>query len=441
MKRAYKYLMKSVILAYFLLPISLMAQDVINKEKLKSLMSEFNVPAVGIGIIDDDQINVTVYGEIKQGLSAPENTIFSVASLTKPVFTMFVLKLVEEGKLDLNEPLYKYWVDPEIENHPYTRKLNTRHILSHQSGFSNWRRLNKDGKLAFNFEPGTDYQYSGEGFEYLRIALELKFKQTITEMVDTYLFSPIEMTSSRLHWDEKMNNASFAFWHDAKGRLMEPSRPQIRNVGAASTMMTTVKDFCKLGQYTMIKANSSDNLYHEMRSTSALIKKDYGKGLGWEVVTNLPNGEYALTHTGWSSGVKTMALLLPESKRGLIVFTNGDNGYQIYTTLMKDVFDVGHLVLKKMAGISDRELIALTASDVEKYAGRFLDSYGRILVVNPIENGIEVAGDGVPTNTLYPISKDIFVLKDFDVNFEFSSTDAFKIIVDGKVDCTAKRIK
>ena len=441
MKRTYKHLVKIVILTGFLFPFSIMAQALLNKEKVKSLMTEYNVPAVGVGIIEDNEIKVTVFGELKQGLPAPENTIFSVASLTKPVFTMFVLKLVEEGELHLNEPLSKYWVDPEIKNHPYSRKLNTRHILSHQSGFSNWRRQNKDGKLAFNFEPGTGYQYSGEGFEYLRIALESKFKRPITEMIDAYLFSPIKMKASRLHWDEEMEGAPFAFWHDANGRLMEPSQPQIRNIGAASSLITTVEDFCKLSQYTMKKANSSDSLYHEMSSIIALIKADYGKGLGWEVVKNLPDDEYALTHTGWNPGVKTMALLLPKSKRGLIVFTNGNNGYKIYNSLVQDIFDVGPLVLKKMAGVLDRELITLKASAIEKYSGQFLDSYGRKLIVTPIENGIEVAGDGVPTNNFYPISADVFVLKDFDVNFEFSSIDSFKIVVDGKVDCTAERIK
>lgn len=68
--------------------------------------------------------------------------------------------------------------DPDIADNPYVKKLTTRIILSHQTGFPNWRGNNADGKLTFEFEPGTKYQYSGEGYEYLRKALEKKFKKS-----------------------------------------------------------------------------------------------------------------------------------------------------------------------------------------------------------------------------------------------------------------------
>lgn len=412
------------------------------EEKIMKLMDEYNVPSVGVGIIENNEISyIKVFGEIKEGLPAEENTIFSVASLTKPVFTMFVLKLIQTGNWDLDEPISKYWIDPDISGHPYLQKLNTRHILSHQSGFSNWRSQNPEGKLIFNFEPGTDYQYSGEGYEYLRIAIEQKFKQSVTGLIDSTLFSPLKMNNSRLNWDKGMNEESFAYWHDADGKILKFSKPTGDGVGAASTLMTSVGDFCNLGKYTIDMANSTEVLYTEMKSIISPIKKDYGKGLGWEVVEKISENEYALIHSGWNPGVKTMALLLPKSKRGLVVFTNGDNGYNIYNSLIKEVLQEGELLLQKMAGISDRKLIRLEPSDIEVYGGEFLDSYGRKLTVLPIEGGLEVAGEGVPSNSIFPTSSGIFVLKDFDVQFEFSSTNSFKIVVDGKVDCTAKRIK
>lgn len=64
----------------------------------------------------------------------------------------------------MDESIFKYWTDPDVVRDPGAHKLTTRFILSHRSGFPNWRK----GKLSFQYEPRTKYQYSGEGFEYLK---------------------------------------------------------------------------------------------------------------------------------------------------------------------------------------------------------------------------------------------------------------------------------
>src|SRR5262249_421878 len=93
------------------------------------------IPALGIGYIADGKIQqVTVYGKNEQGDPNPDNTIFNVASLTKPITTLVVLKLVDAGRWSLDEPIYKYWTDPDVEDDPRSRKLTTRHILSHRTG-------------------------------------------------------------------------------------------------------------------------------------------------------------------------------------------------------------------------------------------------------------------------------------------------------------------
>ena len=136
-----------------------------------------------------------------------------------------------------------------------------------------------------------------------------------------------------------------------------------------------------------------------------------------------------------------MALLLPRSGRGLVVFTNGDNGFQLYNNLIKKTFDFGPIILAKMAGIENRKIINLKDFELESFSGDFLDSYGRKLSVSTIENGLKVAGEGVPTNSIYPIAPNIFVLADFDVEFIFTSHDQFSIFVDGKKDCDGQRLK
>ena len=168
------------------------------QEKIPVWLSENNVPAVGIGIIEYGKINyLKVFGELKSGVPAPDNTIFCVASITKPVVAMLTLKLVESGQWSLDEPLANYWVDPEVANDPFHKKLTTRHVLNHQTGFPNWAK----GKLAFMFEPGTDYTYSGEGFQYLKKAIEKKFNTSLAILEDSIIFKTHGMNDRYIRWD------------------------------------------------------------------------------------------------------------------------------------------------------------------------------------------------------------------------------------------------
>ena len=136
--------------------------DLAFEKKIPDWLKETNVPAVGIGIIEDGKLKYTkVFGELRRGgptqprSPAPPNTIFQVASLTKPVVEVLTLKLVSSGKWNLDEPLANYWVDPDVQNDPRHKKLTTRHVLTHQSGFPNWRYLNASNKLEFMAEPST----------------------------------------------------------------------------------------------------------------------------------------------------------------------------------------------------------------------------------------------------------------------------------------------
>lgn len=163
-------------------------------DNLEQLLKSNNIPTLGLGIIEDGKLTeIKVYGKLNDKISASYNSLFNVASLTKPVTAITVLRLVSLGKWNLDEPLDKYFVDPDISKDPRHKKLTTRLILSHQTGFPNWRWMNNDKKLRFEFDPGTKYQYSGEGFEYLRKALENKFHKSLEELAKEFVFQPLDM--------------------------------------------------------------------------------------------------------------------------------------------------------------------------------------------------------------------------------------------------------
>lgn len=300
--------------------------------EIEKWLLENKVPTLGIGIIKEGRLQqVRAFGELKKGVTAPYNTIFNVASLTKPVTAMVILKLVSMGKWNLDEPLYKYWTDPDIANDPRSRQLTTRHILSHQTGFPNWRYLNKSKKLAFEFAPGTKYQYSGEGFEYLRKALENKFHKTLDQLADSLIFKPLQMTDTRFFWDKNTDESRFAVGYDTKGNAYETNKNKTAN--AADDLLTTVEDYGKFLVSVMNGDGLSKEVFNEMITHQVETKNGKYFGLGFEIY-DFGNGEFALSHGGSDNGVQTIVFILPKTKQGLIIFTNVDDGYKVYEKLL-----------------------------------------------------------------------------------------------------------
>ncbi len=303
------------------------------KGSIENLLKDNNVPALGIGVIESGKLTkVEVYGTLDQQKTAPYNTIFKVASLTKPIFALTTLKLIDKGLLDLDEPLYKYWIDPDIKNDIRYKKLTPKIILTHQTGFPNWRYMTASNKLTFQFDPGTKYQYSGEGFEYLRKAIENKLGKNIEELADELLFEPLGMSDTHFWWDSTMDENRYAQNFEKKGKRIETVKYYEAN--AAANLLTTVEDYGKFLEYIINGAELSDRLYREMIKHQVKLKENDFFGLGWEILTEFDDNEFALLHTGKDPGVSTLAIWFPKSKNGYLIFLNGDNVNNIYEELL-----------------------------------------------------------------------------------------------------------
>lgn len=306
----------------------------IDKNETERWLKQKHIPALGIGLIKDGKIEqISVFGELQTNKPAPINTIWNVASMTKPITAIVALKLINAGKWDLDEPIYKYHTDPDIANDPRAKLLTTRIILSHQTGFSNWRGNNTDGKLSFEFEPGTKYQYSGEAYEYLRKALEKKFKKSLEQLADELIFKPLKMKDSRFIWDDKMDSTRFAKWHNEKGGLYETQKNKTAN--GADNLLTTVEDYSKFLVHILNGAGLSDKLYKEMVADQVRINEYKHFGLGWWVDENInENKDFALVHGGDDIGVHTIAFVVPKTKQALLIFTNCDNGTNAFAEIL-----------------------------------------------------------------------------------------------------------
>lgn len=305
------------------------------------------VPALGVAVLKNRAIQqVAVYGELEKGVNAGYDAIFNVASLTKPVVTLTTLRLVEAGNWDLDEPLDRYWIDPDIKGNIYNKKLTTRHILSHQSGFKNWRSKNKSGRLEFDFEPGSAFQYSGEGFQYLKRAIESKFNKKLETIADSLIFKPLKMENTFFCWTDSVEEKRFAKWHDDKGNNSYPLYKN-RQANAADDLLTTIEDYGRFAAFILNGAALSEDLFQEMVTQQTGTESSIKIGLGWEILSNLKNEEYALLHTGSDIGVNTLVVLLPKTGEGLVIFTNGDNGKKLFFKLIEKYLSLGKEITGK----------------------------------------------------------------------------------------------
>lgn len=294
------------------------------KDSVLKWMKGLDVPGVAIGIIEDGKVkSVNVYGNVSA------DQYWNVASLTKPVTALTVLSLVNKELWSLDEPVARYWVDPDIKDNAWKDKLTTRILLSHQSGFANWRFFDSSKKLSFHFEPGTRMRYSGEGFEYLRRAVEAKFGKTLQQLADEQVFAPLQMTHTRYSWSDQLAASAFVGGYDQVGKIYPVTLNH--EVNAADWLVTTITDYTRLGAYVVNGSGLSRSSWDEMTALQSHFdttqaNKANGMGLGWQVIRDLPNGEFALAHSGSDPGIATFVLLFPVSKRGIVLFTNGDNG-------------------------------------------------------------------------------------------------------------------
>jgi CubicO group peptidase (beta-lactamase class C family) len=114
----------------------------------------------------------------------------------KPVFACLVLKMAQEGKIDLDRPLNQYLQDDAFTG-PFGDRVTARHVLSHSTGLNNWRS-GKGQKLTPNFEPGSKFRYSGEGFYHLQRVVEHISNVGFESLVQERIFQPLDLNDLSL---------------------------------------------------------------------------------------------------------------------------------------------------------------------------------------------------------------------------------------------------
>jgi CubicO group peptidase (beta-lactamase class C family) len=293
---------------------------------LPEMMAFYRVPAVAVAVINRGQPAFEeVFGRDAHGKPATAATLFRVASLTKPITTMTVLRLVEQNLWNLDEPLSEYWVDPDVAGDARNIELTARLALQHRTGLPNWRK----GRLAFLTDPGKEWNYSGEGFEYMRRAIEKKLGRSLEELAREQVFMPARMTDTSYIWKDWIE-PRYAGEFYRIGEMHNPSRRTEPN--AAAHLVTTVGDYTRFATWVMNGALTSPT-FREMTTTKRGPPFGFDQGLGW-IIARDKRGHLILDHGGSQTGIRTQVILLPQSGRGLVVLTNGSNGGPIIRAIL-----------------------------------------------------------------------------------------------------------
>ncbi len=292
-----------------------------------------SIPGVAIAYIHDSQVRwFLTDGKSNSEHKVTADTLFNIASLTKPLFSMMTLQLVENDKLDLDESLSQYWIEPDIKDDSRHKKLTPRLALSHQTGFANWRG---DKPLSFMFEPGQRHEYSGEGFEYLKTSLENKLSKTMPQLMAHYVTSPSGMNNTYFGWQDKLNH-DIADRYDEAGEIIPHKQFYRDSYSAACCTLSSVKDYAKFIQWVSQGAGLSKSLLQQLQAVQAQHKNptEYF-GLGWRLVKT--SSTTYLVHDGREPGVRALTIVSPKTREGLVILTNSSNGELIYRPIVQQV--------------------------------------------------------------------------------------------------------
>ena len=320
---------------------------------IPDLLQQASVPGMSIAVIQGGKVfwhyNFGVKN-LKSSEPVDDRTVFEAASLSKPVFAYAVLKLVEQGKIGLDVPLTQYLPKPYIEGDNRLKTITARIVLSHRTGFPNWR--NGDS-LAIHFTPGERFSYSGEGFIYLQRAVEQIEGRPLNDVMNALVFTPLGMASSSYIWRPDFDERT-ATGHDSDGTPQDLWKP--KEAGAASTLNTTAHDYALFVVAIVNGVGLKPETFREMQTPQIAVDpectnctertpKELSRtifwGLGWGIQKS--NGQTSLWHWGDNGSFKCFVVANPARKSAVVMFTNSENGLAIAPAIVRDATGSDHL--------------------------------------------------------------------------------------------------
>ncbi len=321
------------------------------------LLEETLVPGAGVALIRGGAVSfVKGYGfaDAERLVPVGRETGFNVGSISKTVAAWGVLALVEEGKLDLDTPVDRYltrWRLPEGE---FGRDgVTLRRLLSHTAGLSlhgypGWGptdplpsleaslsgATNGPGDVRLILQPGTGWRYSGGGYTLAQLVIEEVTGRPFASYLRERILRPLGMARTDYELTpEILAGSSRCF--DSLGR--ETPNPRF-TAQAAAGLHTTVEDLATFAAAALESSLGEPPGRGVLKPESLSLMltpadaSEGGYGLGY-AIERLPGGRTSAGHGGANRGWQAYFQILPESGDGLVVTSNGSNGWVVHSQI------------------------------------------------------------------------------------------------------------
>jgi CubicO group peptidase (beta-lactamase class C family) len=273
------------------------------------------------------------YQDAKSKIQNSTNGIYQIGSLTKSFTALIILKLVEEGKISLKDPINKYILD-----YPLGNEITVEHLLTHTSGIyetfrnpsyfdivTTNREISTVEKMSYfmnqplDFKPGTKFSYSNSGYILLGIIIEKITGLKYHEALNNYILKPNKMRNSGFDYQNLSNKnktISYAYLSSTKQVEAKPWNPN--STFSSGAMYSTTSDLLKwykaLTSYKIISKNTFEN------ATNPFLKE---YGYGWFIDSLYQ--KKVINHGGNVEGATSYFLMLPEDNICIVLLNNITN--------------------------------------------------------------------------------------------------------------------
>ncbi|RYH06767.1 serine hydrolase [Tropicimonas sp. IMCC6043] len=312
-------------------------------------LSRQGTPGIGVAIVfGGEPIWSGGFGvtNVVTGEPVTADTVFEIASVTKPITAWAMLKLAEEGRIDLDAPIETYlggWTLPPSEfDHS---KVTARTILAHGAGLSKGGDSGVDlgevppslleavdgatmeyGPVRVSHPPGEAYHYSSKGFVLLEMAVETVTGEVFSDYVTREILRPLGMNSTAFGWTPELE-ARAAWGHDWFGNPLPHYKHATKAQGG---LVATADDVARFLAASMFDAEGGEPGRGVISPGS--VKKTFEPfpftddasevGLGYNL--HLGGQTLVARKSGDHRGYKAIVFLIPETGAGLVILANSD---------------------------------------------------------------------------------------------------------------------
>lgn len=322
---------------------------------LLSVMKAYHVPVVGYAIIKDNQVISATTLSIDSRITVSPSSLFQAASISKSVSAYGALKLVSQGELNLDEAVNSKLATWKIPVNQYNQStpVTLRQLIDMTSGLSvsgfpghaqgeplptllqilNGVPLANTPPIRVFYQPGTQYFYSGGGFEVLEQLMEDVTHQSFNAWMKNEVLTPLKMQQSVFEYPlEKAKSKEAIPGFLADGTMIKDGWNNYA-IAAAGGLWSTPTDLAKFAMDITKAYRSNQGLISEKIARQMLTRQentDYGLG----VVIDGKGKKLNFRKSGHNLGYHNELIMFPNSGDGVIIMTDSENGEYVINYLI-----------------------------------------------------------------------------------------------------------